>query len=160
MTEPVIKELLVPIDGFEVTRLDVLLVAHLQSTFAVCIYDAVESGGSLLHLRVGPQGRLEDPELTDTSLTTDLLLLDRCLSELRRCEPRAKHRQAKVVGQVEDTAGARQRFESVQAFMTEYLADAEVHLVSCQAHFDSVRVLRFRPAMGHVRCEPLPTKAR
>lgn len=144
-----------PIDGFEVTRRDVLLVAHLQSTFALCLYDAVEGGGALLHLRVAPVGRLEDPDITDTTLTTDLLLLDRCLSELRRCEPRSKHPQAKIVGQVEDTAGARQRFESVEAFMTAYLADAEVHLVSCHAHFDNVRTLRFRPAMGHVRSELL-----
>ncbi len=160
MTEPVIPELLVPIDGFEVTRQDVLLVAQLQSTYAVCIYDAVETGGCLLHLRVGPQGRSEDPEITDTTLTTDLLLLDRSLSELRRCEPRAKHLQAKILGHVEDTPGARARFDAVQAFMTTYLADAELHLVSCHAHFDSVRILRFRPAMGHVRSEPLPGQAR
>jgi hypothetical protein len=86
----------VPIDGFEVTRRDVLLVAQLQSTFALCLYDAVEGGGALLHLRVAPVGRLEDPDITDTTLTTDLLLLDRCLSELRRCEPRAKHRRGKA----------------------------------------------------------------
>ena len=142
-----------PIDGFEVTRRDVVLMAELRSTFVVCLYDAVESGGALLHLRVGPAGRVQEPEITDTTLTTDLMLLDRCLSELRQCEPRAKHRQAKVVGQVEDTTGARQRFEAVETFMAAYLADAEVHLVSCHAHFDCGRLLRFRPAMGHVRSE-------
>ena len=57
-----------------------------------------------MHLRVGPPGRVQDPELTDTTLSTDLLLLDRCFVELRKVEPRAQHWQAKVVGQVQDSA--------------------------------------------------------
>ena len=36
-----------------------------------------------------------------------------------------------------------------------YLADAKVKLVSCDTHVDHVQLLRFRPAMGHVRSEPL-----
>ncbi len=69
--------------------------------------------GALIHLRVGPPGRVQDPELTDTSLSTDLLLLDRCFAELRKVEPRAQHWQAKVVGQVQDSPGARERFDGV-----------------------------------------------
>ena len=86
---------------------DVVLVAELDSTFALCLYDAVLESGALVHLRVGPPGRVQDPELTDTTLSTDLLLLDRCFVELRKSEPRAQHWQAKVVGQVQDLPGAR-----------------------------------------------------
>ena len=56
------------------------------------------------------------PNLTDTTLSTDLLLLDRCFIELRKSEPRAQHWQAKVVGQVQDLPGARERFDGVAEF--------------------------------------------
>ena len=62
------------------------------------------------------------PNLTDTTLSTDLLLLDRCFVELRKSEPRAQHWQAKVVGQVQDLPGARERFDGVQSFLSAFLA--------------------------------------
>jgi hypothetical protein len=109
----------------------------------------------LIHLRVGPPGRVQDPELTDTTLSTDLLLLDRCFAELRKVEPRAQHWQAKVVGQVQNTPGARERFDGVQSFLGAFLNDTDVKLVSCDTHVEHVQLLKFRPAMGHVRSEPL-----
>jgi chemotaxis receptor (MCP) glutamine deamidase CheD len=153
--EALIPEIQVDPDHFDVVTTDVVLVAELESTFALCLYDAVLESGALIHLRVGPPGRVQDPELTDTSLSTDLLLLDRCFAELRKVEPRAQHWQAKVVGQVQDSPGARERFDGVRSFLSAFLADTNVKLISCDTHVDHVQVLRFRPAMGHVRSEPL-----
>jgi chemotaxis receptor (MCP) glutamine deamidase CheD len=96
--EASVQEIRVDPDHFDVVTRDVVLVAQLDSTFALCLYDAVLESGALVHLRVGPPGRVQDPELTDTTLSTDLLLLDRCFEELRKSEPRAQHWQAKVVG--------------------------------------------------------------
>jgi hypothetical protein len=70
-------------------------------------------------------------------------------------EPRAQHWQAKVVGQVQDSPGARERFDGVRGFLSAFLADTNVKLISCDTHVDHVQLLRFRPAMGHVRSEPL-----
>ena len=155
MSEAPVQEITVEPDHFDVVTTDVVLVAQLESTFALCIYDAVLESGALVHLRVGPPGRVQDPELTDTTLSTDLLLLDRCFAELRKVEPRAQHWQAKVVGQVQDTPGGRERFDGVVAFLTAFLNDTKVKLVSSDTHVDKVQLLRFRPAMGHVRSEPL-----
>jgi chemotaxis receptor (MCP) glutamine deamidase CheD len=155
VSEAPVPEIRVEPDHFEVVTADVVLVAELQSTFALCLYDAVLESGALIHLRVAPPGRVQDPELTDTSLSTDLLLLDRCFSELRKVEPRAQHWQAKVVGQVQDSPGARERFDGVRGFLSAFLADANVKLISCDTHVDHVQLLRFRPVMGHVRSEPL-----
>lgn len=155
MSEAPVPEIRVEPDHFDVVTRDVVLVAQLESTFALCLYDAVLESGALVHLRVGPPGRVQDPELTDTSLSTDLLLLDRCFVELRKVEPRAQHWQAKVVGQVQDSPGARERFDGVQSFLSAFLNDAKVKLVSCDTHVEHVQLLRFRPAMGHVRSEPL-----
>lgn len=155
MSEAPVPEVRVEPDHFDVVNRDVVLVARLESTFALCLYDAVLESGALVHLRVGPPGRVQDPELTDTTLSTDLLLLDRCFVELRKSEPRAQHWQAKVVGQVQDTPGARERFDGVQSFLSAFLADTNVKLVSCEVHVAQAHELRFRPAMGHVRSEPL-----
>ena len=155
VSEAPVPEIAVEPDHFDVVTNDVVLVARLESTFALCLYDAVLESGALIHLRVAPPGRVQDPNLTDTTLSTDLLLLDRCFIELRKSEPRAQHWQAKVVGQVQDLPGARERFDGVQSFLTAFLADANVKLVSCDTHVDHVQLLRFRPAMGHVRSEPL-----
>lgn len=155
MSEAPVPEVRVEPDHFDVVNRDVVLVARLESTFALCLYDAVLESGALVHLRVGPPGRVQDPELTDTTLSTDLLLLDRCFAELRKSEPRAQHWQAKVVGQVQDTPGARERFDGVQSFLSAFLADTNVKLVSCEVHVAQAHELRFRPAMGHVRSEPL-----
>ncbi len=155
MSEAPVPEVSVEPDHFDVVTSDVVLVAQLESTFALCLYDAVLESGALVHLRVGPPGRVQDPELTDTTLSTDLLLLDRCFAELRKSEPRAQHWQAKVVGQVQDSPGARERFDGVQSFLSAFLADTNVKLVSCEVHVEHARILRFRPAMGHVSSEPL-----
>ena len=155
MSEAPVPEIRVEPDHFDVVTRDVILVARLESTFALCLYDAVLESGALVHLRVGPPGRVQDPELTDTTLATDLLLLDRCFVELRKVEPRAQHWQAKVVGQVQDSPGARERFDGVQSFLAAFLDDSDVKLVSCDVHVENVQLLRFRPAMGHVRSEPL-----
>ena len=153
--EAPVPEIRVEPDHFDVVSRDVVLVAELNSTFALCLYDAVLESGALVHLRLGPPGRVQDPELTDTTLSTDLLLLDRCFEELRKSEPRAQHWQAKVVGQVQDAPGARERFDGVQSFLSAFLNDTDVKLISCDTHLEHVQVLRFRPAMGHVRSEPL-----
>lgn len=155
MSEAPVPEVRVEPDHFDVVTNDVVFVAQLESTFALCLYDAVLESGALVHLRVGPPGRVQDPELTDTTLSTDLLLLDRCFAELRKSEPRAQHWQAKVVGQVQDSPGARERFDGVQSFLSAFLADTNVKLVSCEVHVEHAQVLRFRPAMGHVSSEPL-----
>ena len=155
VSEAAVPEIRVDPDHFHVVTSDVVLFAELESTFALCLYDAVLESGALVHLRVAPPGRVQDPELTDTSLSTDLLLLDRCFAELRESEPRAQHWQAKVVGQVQDSPGARERFDGVRGFLTAFLADARVKFISCDTHVDHVQALRFRPAMGHVRSEPL-----
>ena len=77
------RELAVAPDRFEVVSDDAILVAELSSAIAVCIYDAMEEAGALLHLRFIV--RTSKPiDVTDTTLATELLLLDRCVESLAR----------------------------------------------------------------------------
>ena len=79
MMDRVLPEAQVPVDQFEIARNDLLLCAQLQASFALCLYDEVQEGGALLHMQIGRPGRVADPELTDNTLSTNLLLLDKCI---------------------------------------------------------------------------------
>lgn len=142
-------------DNFAVVKDDITLVAYLTGAFALCIYDAVQESGALAHLRIVPPGRTNDPNLTDTTLSTDLLLLDRCVNDLREIEPRAQYWQAKLVAHVPDSSVARDRFAAMHGFLEAFLRDAKVKLISVDQHTGSAMVVRFRPAMGNLRVDAL-----
>ena len=71
----------------------------------MCVYDAKVEAGALLHLR--SIVRTAKPiDVTDTTLATELLLLDRCLESLREAAPTARHLQARIVVHVADAPQA------------------------------------------------------
>jgi chemotaxis receptor (MCP) glutamine deamidase CheD len=149
------QEVLVPLDQFVVARTDVLLCAQLSGSLALCLGDDVEESGALLHMQAGRPGRVNDPELTDNTLSTDLLLIDRCMAELKLAEPRARHWQARIVAHADMNAGGHERLAGIRAFIEACLDDAGIRLVSCTVHDGVARMLSFRPAMSQLRCEPL-----
>ncbi|HEY4747740.1 MAG TPA: hypothetical protein VIH38_09240, partial [Steroidobacteraceae bacterium] len=75
-------------DRFEVSSGETLLTAELRSAIAVCVYDADEEAGALLHLRCIVR-HSKPADVTDTTLATELLLLHRCLESLRESAPAA-----------------------------------------------------------------------
>ncbi len=143
------REINVSPDKFEVALEDVLLVTQLQSALAVCVYDAEEQAGALLHLRCIV--RTAKPiDVTDTTLATELLLLDRCLASLREAAPAARHLQARIVVHLADLPQAAAICESMVNLVKHYLEDGDVTLLPEDVAAGPARALRFRPAMGWV----------
>ena len=89
-------------------------------------------------------------DVTDTTLATELLLLDRCLEALREAAPAARHLQARVVAHLAEAPHARPACESVLLLVRHYLEDAGVELLPEDIAAGPVRTLRFRPSMGWV----------
>jgi chemotaxis receptor (MCP) glutamine deamidase CheD len=144
------RELAVAPDRFEVVSDDAILVAELSSAIAVCIYDAMEEAGALLHLRFIV--RTAKPiDVTDTTLATELLLLDRCVESLRETVPSAKNLQAKIAAQLPDGTEAQRACDNVLTLVRHYLTDVGMSVSPTDASAGSVRQLRFRPAMGWVQ---------
>jgi chemotaxis receptor (MCP) glutamine deamidase CheD len=144
------REIQVAPDKFEVTSEDVLLVVtELHSAIAVCVYDAAEEAGALLHLRCIVRAS-KPADMTDTTLATELLLLDRCLAALRETVPGARHLQARIVVHLADVPHAAPVCETVVALVKHYLEDAGVRLLPEDVAGGPARVLRFRPSMGWV----------
>jgi hypothetical protein len=89
-------------------------------------------------------------DVTDTTLATELLLLDRCLESLRALAPAARHLQARIVVHLAAEPHARPACETVVALVKHYLHDAGVQILPEDMAEGPVRTLRFRPSMGWV----------
>jgi len=141
------REVRVAPDHFEIVADDALLIAELRSAIAVCVYDAVEEAGALLHLRFIVRST-RPADLTDTTLATELLLLDRCVESLREAMPGARDMQAKIAAHLPDDPQAQKGCESVLTLVRHFLEDAGTTVSPADAAAGAPRQLRFRPAMG------------
>ena len=144
------REIIVAPDRFEVTSEDAVLITELRSSIAVCVYDAVEEAGALLHLRCIV--RVSKPaEMTDTTLATELLLLDRCVESMREIAPAARNLQARIFAHLDDHPIAEQVCETVLTLVRHFLTDSGVKLLPAEVGSGPPRELRFRPSMGWVQ---------
>lgn len=143
------REIHVAPDRFEVTAEDAILTTELHSAVAVCMYDASEEAGALLHLRCIVRAS-RPVDVTDTTLATELLLVDRCLEALRQAAPAARNLQARIVAHLAESAHARPVCETVMNVVRHYLTDAGVQMLPEDVAAGPVRTLRFRPGMGWV----------
>jgi len=143
------REIHVAPDRFEVSSGTALLLTELSSAIAVCLYDAAEEAGALLHLRCIVKST-KPADVTDTTLATELLLLDRCLQSLREAAPAARDLQARVVVHLPEAPQARPAYDSVISLVKRFLEDQEVTLLPEDVTTGKPRRLRFRPSMGWV----------
>jgi len=142
------REVAVAPDRFEVVSDDAVLVAELHSATAVCIYDAVEEAGALLHLRFVIRAT-KPADVTDTTLATELLLLDRCIESLREITPAARNLQAKIAAHLPGDPDAQRACDSVLTLVRHFLDDSGMTVVASDVAAGSKpRELRFRPSMG------------
>ena len=143
------QEIHVAPDRFELSSGESLLVTELSSAIAVCLYDAAEEAGALLHLRFVVKSS-KPADVTDTTLATELLLLDRCLQSLREQSPAARDLQARIVVHLPESMQSRPAYDTVIALVKHFLADQGVTLLPEDVATGQPRRLRFRPSMGWV----------
>ncbi|HUK01932.1 MAG TPA: hypothetical protein VLW26_06600 [Steroidobacteraceae bacterium] len=141
------REIVVAPDRFEIATGDVVLRAELQSAIAVCVYDSVDEAGALLHLRFVLRGN-KPTDVTDTTLATELLLLDRCVQSLRESAPSARDLQAKIAAHLPEGSLAMDACEKVLTLVAHYLRDAGASVSPADIQLGSPRRLQFRPSMG------------
>jgi chemotaxis receptor (MCP) glutamine deamidase CheD len=137
-------------DRYEVVADDTVLTAELHSGIAVCLFDAVVEAGALLHLRCIL--RSDKPaDVTDSTLATELLLLDRCVQALREAVPSARNIQAKIAAHFPSDDAALAASRSVLALVSHFLSDAGATTVAPDVATGSARRVHFRPGMGHLQ---------
>jgi len=141
------RQVNVPPDRFEVVADDAVFTVELQSALAICIYDALDEAGALLHLRFIMRGA-KPVDVTDTTLATELLLLDRCVQTLREVAPGARNLQAKIAAHLPEGAQSAGSCDSVLTLVRHFLADVNIAEISSDIASGAPRTLRFRPSMG------------
>lgn len=143
-------EIVVPPDRYEVVADDTVLTAELHSGIAVCLFDAVEEAGALLHLRCII--RSDKPvDVTDTTLATELLLLDRCIQALRDAAPAGRNLKAKIAAHFQNDAAALAASRSVLSLVAHFLQDAGASALAPDVATGSTRRIYFRPGMGQLQ---------
>ncbi len=142
----------VALDSYVVTIDDDVLCATVAGSLAVCLYDAVEEAGAMLHLRVVPPN-LETAvaELTDELLASDLLLLERCGAALRAACPAARHWQARLIVHLGVERQLAPSAQLLLAFVRAHAADSGIKVVEALEEAGTPLRLHFRPAMGWAR---------
>jgi chemotaxis receptor (MCP) glutamine deamidase CheD len=141
------REILVGSDQFEVITEDLILRARLDSAIAVCVFDTVEEAGGLLHLRcVARPG--SNPDATDTTLATELLLLDRCVQALRAAAPQARALKARIIVHVPVDSSARPACDSMLTLVGHFMQDIGAELAPVDIGTQQPRDVVFRPCMG------------
>jgi chemotaxis receptor (MCP) glutamine deamidase CheD len=146
------REVLVAPDKFEIVTDDAVMKADLRSAIAVCVYDAVEEAGALLHLRFIIRGT-KPLDVTDTTLATELLLLDRCVEAFREAAPAARNLQAKIAAHLPEGGDAVGPCNTVLTLVSCFLQDAGASAMPPDMTVGAPRKLTFRPSMGwlHLR---------
>jgi chemotaxis receptor (MCP) glutamine deamidase CheD len=113
-------------DAFHVARESIALVATLQAAIAVCAHDDTQGVGGMLHLRYLTNGDNKPLDLTDNTLSTDLLLLDRFCKELRSQGARKQSWRIRLVGHVPMSEGAQTPVATLLDLLRAYFADSRI----------------------------------
>ncbi|MFO1426846.1 MAG: hypothetical protein U1F11_07695 [Steroidobacteraceae bacterium] len=140
----------VALDHFELLPGDGVLQAVIDGSMVVCLYDAVEEAGAMVHLRIIPLGRPGD-EASDETIATDLLLFDRCLEQLKRIAPNARHWQGRVVAHFGVDGMLKPVGTGVRDSVCHACKDSGVAIVQSDTDFGRPVTVSFRPAMGQLR---------
>lgn len=143
-------EIAVPPDTFRVAREQQLLVCELRAALAVCVYDDTQGVGGLLHLHYVATDDNRPLDLTDNTLSSSLLLMDRYCKELRSAGARKQSWRVSIFGHTPETPGLEGPAATVIDLARAYFAEARLP-VDCREFRRSLGLLlRLDTREGHI----------
>jgi len=156
---PSTEEILVQADAFRVGRDGSLLVADLTAALAVCVYDDTQGVGGLLHLRYVATSNDQPIDLTDNTLSSDLLLMDRFCKELRMVGARKQSWRVSIFGHTPDKVGMDAPAATVLDLVKAYFADGRLP-VECKENRRALGLtVRMDPREGRIWVNGTPGTA-
>jgi len=117
-------EILVQADAFGVSRDGSLLVAELSAALAVCVYDDTQAVAGLLHLRYVATSNDQPLDLTDNTLSSDLLLMDRFCKDLRELGARKQSWRVDIFAHTPEQPGMEAPAATVLDLVKAYFNDS------------------------------------
>jgi chemotaxis receptor (MCP) glutamine deamidase CheD len=119
-------EIVVQPDAFRVSNESLLLAAELRGALAVCLYDDTQAVGGLLHLRYVATSDNKPIDLTDNTLSSGLMLMDRFCKELRSAGARKQSWRVSIFGHTPETPGMAGPAATVIDLAKAYFGDARL----------------------------------
>jgi chemotaxis receptor (MCP) glutamine deamidase CheD len=119
-------EFAVQSDAFRVSAEPLLLVAELSAALAVCVHDDTQAVSGLLHLKYVATDGNQPLDLTDNTLSSDLLLMDRFCKELRSAGARKQSWRVSIYGHTPETPAMEGPAATVIDLAKAYFADARL----------------------------------
>ena len=143
------REILVAPDTYQVSPERMLMVAELEGALALCLHDEGRGVGGLLHLRfMGDTGRPSD--VTDNTLSSVLVVLDRFKRGVFGSAPRRDDIQARIIAQALPPTDTREPSASLVDLIRADLADGKINCgTQVMRRPEPVRVC-FQPFEGRV----------
>jgi chemotaxis receptor (MCP) glutamine deamidase CheD len=124
-------EMLVAADTFRVSRESVLLTCEVRAALAVCVHDDTQGVGGLLHLRYVATSDDKPLDLTDNTLSSDLLLMDRFCKELRALGARKQSWRVSLFAHTPGGANMEGPAATVLDLVKAYFSDGR-HPLECK----------------------------
>jgi chemotaxis receptor (MCP) glutamine deamidase CheD len=144
------KEFFIEPDAFRVASEPVLLVADLRAALAVCLHDDTQGVGGLLHLRYVATDNDGSVDLTDNTLSSDLLLMDRFCKELRSAGARKQSWRVRIYAHLPESPNMEKPAATVLDLLRAYFADSRLP-TECKEICKPIGVrVRLHAREGHV----------
>lgn len=143
-------EIVVQPDAYCVSCDEALLVAELTGALAICIYDDTQPVAGLLHLRYVATDKDQPLDLTDNTLSSGLLLMDRFCKELRAAGGRKQSWRVSIFGHTPQTPGMADPAATVIDLAKAYFADGRLPVECKEAVRPLGLVVRLHSREGRI----------
>jgi len=143
-------ELFVEADSFRLAKGNVLLACELRAALGVCVYDDTQGVGGLLHLRYVATNNDQPLDLTDNTLSSDLLLMDRFCKELRSAGARKQSWRVNICAHTPQQPGMEGPAATVIDLVKAYFGDARLPVETKEQRRELALLLRFDPHEGRI----------
>lgn len=143
-------EIYVEPDAFRVARESVLLACELRAGVAVCIYDDTQAVGGLLHLKYVATSNDQPLDLTDNTLSSDLLLMDSFCKELRSLGARKQSWRVSIFGHTPASPDMEDPAATVLDLVKAYFADTRLPLECKEVRQSSGLLVRLDAREGRI----------
>jgi chemotaxis receptor (MCP) glutamine deamidase CheD len=143
-------EIMVEPDTFRVSRDHVLLACELRAALAVCVFDDTQGAGGLLHLRYVATNNDQPLDLTDNTLSSNLLLMDRFCKDLRSEGARKQSWRVSIFAHTPVQPGMEGPAATVLDLIKAYFGDSRLPIETREQRRELGLLVRFDPREGRL----------
>jgi chemotaxis receptor (MCP) glutamine deamidase CheD len=143
-------ELIVDPDTFRVARGNTLLVCELRAALGICVYDDTQGVGGLLHLRYVATNNNQPLDLTDNTLSSNLLLMDRFCKEMRAEGARKQSWRVSIFAHTPQQPGIEGPAATVLDLVQAYFGDARLPVETKEQRRELGLLVRFDAREGRI----------